>query len=274
MAAADPSIFSWDALPARYRVILCDIWGVVHDGVQLQPGVAARLQRWRDEGRFVLLITNAPRPADAVARELQRMGLPLSCWDAIETSGEAGIQALNALGAPVGFLGTRDDRAVLEAHGMRIATGEEFEDLACVGLEEGRPRVEDYASQLAEWAERAVRLHCLNPDRVVMHGAVAEVCAGALADLYQELGGSVVWYGKPHPTIYRQALKLAGHPPLENILAVGDGLLTDMLGAARLDIDAVFIRGGVHEGVSFPDHFAADHDLGDWRPIASVDGLE
>lgn len=274
MAAADSFAFSWDALPARYRVILCDVWGVIHDGVRLEPGVAARLQGWRSEGRFVLLITNAPRPADVVALELQRMGLPPSCWDAIETSGEAGIQALNRLGDPVGFLGTRDDRAVVEAHGLKIAKDHAFADLACVGLEEGRPYVGDYDAQMVAWAERGVRLHCLNPDRVVMHGGVPEACAGALADRYQELGGPVVWYGKPHPAIYRQALRLAGDPPLDGVLAVGDGLKTDMLGAARLGIDAVFVRGGVHDGVSFPDHFAAEHGLGDWRPIASVGGLQ
>ena len=274
MAGADPSTFSWDPLPARYRVILCDIWGVVHDGVRLQPGVASRLQGWRNEGRFVVLITNAPRPADAVGGELRRMGLTARCWDAIVTSGEAGIQALNALRLPVGFLGTVDDRSVLERHGLRITAGDDFADLACVGLDESRPNVEHYGAQLAAWAERGVRLHCLNPDRIVMRGGVAEPCAGALADLYLELGGPVAWYGKPHPPIYRHALHLAGEPPMANILAVGDGLQTDMLGAARLGIDAVFVRGGVHEGVSFPVHFAADHDLGDWRPIASVDGLE
>lgn len=274
MAAADSFAFFWDALPARYRVILCDVWGVIHDGVRLEPGVVARLQRWRGEGRFVLLITNAPRPADVVAKELQRMGLPQSCWDAIETSGEAGIQALNGLGVPVGFLGTRDDRPVVEAHGLNIAMDDGFADLACVGLEEARPYVADYEGQMLSWAERGVRLHCLNPDRVVMRGEVAEACAGALADRYQDLGGPVVWYGKPHAAIYRQALHLAGNPPLEDVLAIGDGLKTDMLGAARLGIDAVFVRGGVHDGVSFPDRFAVEHGLGDWRPIASVGGLE
>ena len=96
-----------DALDPKYRLILCDVWGVIHDGVTLYPGAADRLRQWRDEGRCVILITNAPRTADAVTRQLERIGLPRACWDGIATSGEAGIEALNALGVPVGFVGTR-----------------------------------------------------------------------------------------------------------------------------------------------------------------------
>src|SRR3569833_1521838 len=101
-------------LDPKYRLILCDLWGVVHDGVQLQPGAAERLRGWRQEGRCVLLLSNAPRPEDAVAQQLARLSLPRECWDAIATSGEAGIAALNALARPVGFIGTAGDREVLE----------------------------------------------------------------------------------------------------------------------------------------------------------------
>jgi len=100
-----------DALPERYRLILCDIWGVVHDGITLYPGSAERLRRWKGEGRRIILITNAPRTAEAVQAQLDRIGLPRDCYDGIETSGEAGIAALLALGEPVGFIGTQSDRA-------------------------------------------------------------------------------------------------------------------------------------------------------------------
>lgn len=265
--------FSWDALHDRYRTILCDVWGVIHDGVRVFPGAAARLRRWREEGRFVVLLTNAPRTADSVAGQLDRIGLPRSCWDAIVTGGEAGIEALSGLGHPVGFLGTDDDRSVLEGRGVRIGEGDDFFDLACSGLEEERPAVEQYGAQLAEWARRGVHFHCLNPDRVVVRGGRVEACAGALADLYAELGGSVVWYGKPHRAIYDHALRVAGDPPLDQVLAVGDGLQTDILGAARLGIDAVFVGGGIHAGEPFPADFARTYGLGDWRPVACVDGL-
>jgi HAD superfamily hydrolase (TIGR01459 family) len=189
------------------------------------------------------------------------------------TSGEAGISALAALRRPVGFIGTMEDWRVLASRGLERADGDDIGDLACTGLRDRQPLVEQYGPQLARLATRGVRFHCLNPDRVVMNGGVAEACAGALADVYEELGGPVVWYGKPHPAIYAHALRLAGDPPLAEVLAVGDGLLTDMLGAARLGVDAVFVRGGIHDGVSFPPQFASAHGLGDWRPIASVDGL-
>src|SRR4051794_17489377 len=114
----------WDTLDSKYRLILCDVWGVVHDGVNLYPGAAARLQQWRNEGRCVLLITNAPRTKDSVERQLRRIGLPSDSWDGIVTSGEAGIEALNVLGEPVGFIGTAEDRAILEGRGVQIAAAD------------------------------------------------------------------------------------------------------------------------------------------------------
>jgi HAD superfamily hydrolase (TIGR01459 family) len=265
---------SWlDRVPDRYRLILCDLWGVVHDGVRLYPGAAKRLQRWRDEGRFVCLITNAPRPADAVERHLARLGLPRSCYDAVATSGEAGITALNSLGVPVGLLGTADDRADLERHGVRIAAGDDFADLACTGLQEDRPDPGDYRADLERWVARDVHLHCLNPDRLVVYGGVPQACAGAIADLYAMLGGRVTWYGKPFPAIYRHALALAGNPPKDAVLAIGDGLQTDMLGAAQLGVAAVFVAGGISAGASFPEDFGARHGLGHWRPEAVVASL-
>src|SRR3954471_19500482 len=208
----------WDTLDPKYRLILCDVWGVIHDGVTLYPGAAERLRQWRGEGRFIVLITNAPRTAEAVTRQLGRIGLPRDCWDGIATSGEAGIEALNALGRPVGFVGTAADRAILEARGVRIAGDESFTDLACTGVTDERPLPEQYCPDLEHWAARDVRMHCLNPDRVVMRGGVLEACAGAIADLYEQLGGRVTWYGKPHETIYRHALHLGGDPAPGEVL--------------------------------------------------------
>ncbi len=263
----------WDALPERYSVILCDIWGVVHDGVSLYPNAAKRLQQWRGEGRKVILITNAPRTAEAVEEQLGRIGLLRGAWDGIATSGEAGIAALLALASPVGFIGTAADREILEGRGVQIAGNGEFTDLACTGLEEGRPSVDQYEDQLEQLATRDTALHCLNPDRVVVRGGVSEPCAGALADIYEELGGEVRWYGKPHETIYRHALSLAGDPALGAVLAVGDSLQTDMLGAARMGFDAVFVSGGISAGKPFPADFSVTQGLGVWQPVAVVDGL-
>lgn len=262
----------WDGLDPRYSVILCDIWGVVHDGVRLYSNAAERLQQWREQGRKVILITNAPRTAEAVEAQLGRIGLPRACWDGIATSGEAGIAAIKALGHPTGFLGTREDRAILKDHGLRFVE-DGFTDLAVTGLDDERSRVADYAGQLEVLARRDVLLHCFNPDRLVVRGGVPEPCAGALADVYQGIGGRVAWYGKPHQTIYDYALSLGGNPPRNGVLAVGDALVTDMLGAARNGFDAVFVQGGIHAGESFPADFAPQYGLGDWAPVAVVDSL-
>jgi HAD superfamily hydrolase (TIGR01459 family) len=263
----------FDALDPKYRLILCDVWGVVHDGVTLYPGAASRLRDWREEGRCVCLITNAPRTAEAVEQQLARIGLARDAYDFVATSGEAGIEALTGLGKPVGFVGTTGDREILEGRGVRIAHDEDFTDLACTGIMEGRPDPKDYRPDLERWVNRDVEMHCLNPDRVVVRGGVLEACAGAIADIYQGLGGRVTWYGKPHQAIYRHALHRAGNPPATEVLAVGDGLQTDILGAARMRFDAVFVSGGVHGGEPFPPGFAAANGLGAWEPVAVVGGL-
>jgi len=262
-----------DVLPDRFRLILCDIWGVVHDGVALYPRAAEQLEGWRREGRTIILITNAPRPADAVEAQLKRIGLPRHAWDEITTSGEAGIAALKALSEPVGFLGTADDRENLAAHGVDFASGDRFRHLACTGLDDDRGCVEEYRSQLEALAGCGVILHCLNPDRIVLRGDIPEPCAGALADIYEELGATVEWYGKPYPAIYRHALSLGGNPSPESVVAIGDALQTDMLGAARMGFDAIFVQGGIHRGEPFPADFAESNNLGDWAPVAVVEGL-
>lgn len=264
--------FTLDALPERYRVILCDIWGVVHDGVHLTPGAADRLARWRGEGRNVVLLTNAPRTADAVKFQLDRLGLPRHCWDSICTSGEAGIAGLLALGEPVGFIGTPADRDNLESRGIIIAD-QGFDHVAVTGIDGIRMAASDYAADLAAYGARSVIMHCLNPDMLVIRGGVPEACAGAIAELYVALGGRVEYYGKPHDHIYEHAFALAGDPPRDNVVAIGDGLPTDVLGAARYGVDCIFIQGGIHAGDPFPAGFAPQYGLGDWAPVAQFPSI-
>lgn len=261
-----------DALDPKYRAILCDIWGVVHDGGRILPGVEQRLLKWKAEGRRIILVTNAPRPAATVQRYLDGLGLPRTTYNAITSSGEAGIVGLTDPVRPVGFLGTEEDRADLEARGV-IIIEEGFAELACTGLDEWRGDPERYRQQLAGLAAAGVVMHCLNPDRVVIHCGQLEACAGALADIYEQVGGHVEWYGKPHRPIYDHARSLAGDPPLEAMLAIGDGLPTDILGAAKYGIDAIYVSHGIHAGEPVPDDFASRHGLGDWRPIMTVEGL-
>jgi len=262
-----------DELDAKYRLILCDVWGVIHDGVRIYPGAAERLGQWRAEGRCVILVTNAPRTAEAVEQQLARIGLPRDAYDFVATSGEAGIEALSVLDRAVGFVGTAGDREILEGRGVRITYGDQFTDLACTGTIESRPDPDSYRADLKQWVDRDVHMHCLNPDRMVIRDGVPEACAGAIADLYAMLGGRVTWYGKPHSAIYGHALHRAGDPPHDQVLAVGDGLRTDILGAAQMGFDAVFVSGGIHAGEPFPEDFAVEHGLGDWSPLAVVETL-
>ena len=156
---------------------------------------------------------------------------------------------------------------------MSIANDDAFTELACAGLDEHRRQVADYEEEIAPLARRDVLMHCLNPDRVVIRGGVAEPCAGAIADRYEELGGRVEYYGKPYPAIYHHAMKLAGDPSPSDVLAIGDGLNTDILGAARMGYDCVYVTGGISGGEGVPDDFAINNQLGDWQPVAVVDGL-
>lgn len=258
-----------DELPERYRLILCDLWGCVHDGWTVFPGVVERLQQWREEGRAVIFLTNAPRTGEAVQRQLHSIGLPAGLHQGIATAGEAGAAAL--AGKPVGFCGTPDDRRNLEARGL-VFVDEGFTELACAGIER-HETVADYLDDLARWRAAGVLMHCLNPDRIVIHQGATLVCAGALADEYEQMGGEVRWYGKPYASVYDYALGLAGSPPKEQVLAVGDSLQTDVLGAALYGIDCIFVQGGIHAGEGFPDDFSERHGLKGWQPVAVVEGL-
>lgn len=264
---------SLDEIEDRYSVILCDIWGVIHDGVKLYPGAAERLRRWSEGGKRIILITNAPRTADAVGEQLASLGLDFDLWDGIATSGEAGIASLTSPPRPVGFIGTRSDREILEGRGVRIAHDSDFHELACSGVDRQRMAVGDYEDELRELKARDVLMHCLNPDRMVIRGGTPEPCAGALADRYLELGGRVEWYGKPFPAIYNHALQIAGNPPRSAVLAFGDSVQTDILGAARAGLDAVYVTGGIGQGEGIAEEFYDQNGLGDWRPVAVVDSL-
>jgi len=253
-----------DALSERYRLILCDLWGCVHDGFRLLPGAEDRLRRWRAEGRTVLFLTNAPRSHHAVRVHLDRMALSRELYTGILTAGDVGIAALQ--GHPVGFCGRDDDAADLTAAGL-VFTPAPFTELACAGLWPGET-VDDYRQRLSEWRKADVLLHCLNPDRIVLHGNERMICAGALADAYEAMDGRVAWYGKPYSATYDFALGLAGNPPKDEVIAVGDGLHTDVLGAAGYGIDCVYVASGIHAGEAYPDDLTPG-----WHPVLTVDGL-
>lgn len=269
--------------PDRYRLILCDIWGCVHDGVRVFPEAAALLERWRGQDRIVFLITNAPRPAPVVQAQLDRLGLSRAAYDAIITSGDTGIAALRAQRlTSVGFIGTAGDRVALEGCGLTLRAGPEGKDVVCTGLPDGTSDASEEDAVLREMLEHGARLHCFNPDRIVLRGERAEQCAGAIAERYEAMGGDVAWYGKPYLPVYERCLaegsQLAGRVlSSTEVVAVGDSLATDFVGAARAGFDFVFVTHGI-EGEQVDAlgarelirRFGDDHGPGLRDPVAVV----
>jgi HAD superfamily hydrolase (TIGR01459 family) len=239
-------------VPVQHRFILCDIWGVLHDGEQAFPGALAALARWQAEGRTVILITNAPRPSRAVAERLTDMGIGPALYSRIVSSGDVGIgwALANQRSAGFGFIGSQADRLALVSSGMTLVDSP-TRQFICTGFAPDTGfALEAYLSALTAFRADDATMLCFNPDRLVMRGDTIEPCAGALADAYAELGGEVVHFGKPHAAIYEQCLAhcvdLAGHPVERgSIIAIGDAFLTDVAGAARCGIDILYVTDGV-----------------------------
>jgi HAD superfamily hydrolase (TIGR01459 family) len=243
-----------DALAGRYDAVLCDIWGVLHDGRGAFPRAAAALQRARAAGMAVVLVSNVPKPRDPIPAQLDRLGCPRDAWDAIVTSGDA-IRAELAVRAPGPMLkiGPADDESLWAGLGLdRTTRIEEAAFVAISGLNDPlREDVSAYASLLDAARRRDLELLCANPDLVVRVGDRMVVCAGAVAQAYAALGGRVVMAGKPYAPIYRLAFAevdgLAGKVvPPARVLAIGDGIGTDIKGANAAGLDALFIASGIH----------------------------
>jgi HAD superfamily hydrolase (TIGR01459 family) len=238
-------------LPDDARLLICDVWGVVHDGVRAFPGALAALARWRGEGRTVVLVTNAPRPSVAIRRQLGALGVDGRHYDAIVSSGDAGVALVARSGAAeVGFIGTAVDRAALEEADVRIAAGGGEALVVCTGLDARRPAVDDYADELALMLGRGAEMLCLNPDIVACPGDRLELCAGAIAQRYEAMGGAVTYTGKPHRPIYDAALVVgeaaAGRRfATVDVLAIGDAVPTDLVGAARMGFRFLFVTSGI-----------------------------
>lgn len=248
-------------LAANYDALLCDAWGVIHDGVRLFDGVAEALTAFRRTRGPVVILTNAPRPSSIIPAQLDRIGLPRDAWDAVVTSGDA-TRALVAarLPAPALKIGPPKDDPLFDGLDIRFVGADEAAFIVCTGLrDEFAEKPADYQDELAAAAARGLVMICANPDRVVNWGGRMVWCAGALADVYADLGGAVEQGGKPHAPIYTLAKSAAENAAGKAIaparlLAVGDGLATDVLGANRFGIDAVYVAGagGVHEGAADP----------------------
>ena len=249
-----PLIDHFAPLAGRYEVVLSDVWGVVHNGVAAARDACDALVRFRAGRGTVVLITNAPRPGEAVARlTLDRLGVPRSAYDGIVSSGDVtrGLLAARA-GKRVFHLGPERDLPLFEGLDAPLADLDRADYVLCSGLADDTVETPaDYAGLVARMRDRALPMICANPDAVVERGHRLVYCAGAIADLYAGLGGEVIYAGKPHRPIYEAALAMAanargGPAAPERVLAIGDSLRTDLKGAAAIGVDSLFVTGGIH----------------------------
>jgi HAD superfamily hydrolase (TIGR01459 family) len=241
-------------IAADYDAVLCDVWGVIHNGREAFPDACAALELFRAERGPVLLISNAPRPSAALHGQLESVGVPRSAWSGFVTSGDAtrGLLAARAPG-PVWRLGPPRDEPLYEGLGLAFADGvEDAAFIACTGpFHEEAETPEDYRERLELARERGLDMICANPDLMVQKGDALIYCAGALAQLYETLGGRAIMAGKPHAAIYQKALaeldRLAGAPvDRGRVLCIGDGVSTDVRGAEQQGLDCLFLWSGVH----------------------------
>lgn len=249
-------------LATRYDALLCDIWGVLHNGDAAFADAVDALRRFRAGGGLVMLITNAPRSSQDIYPQLARLGVPRDAFDGIVTSGDVTACLIaKSPDSPLFHFGPARDRSILEDVTNPLVDLARAELCLLTGpLDDAIQSVDVYQPMLIQMRDNAVRMICANPDLVVRSGDRMVICAGSIAQRYTQLGGVVVYAGKPEAPIYKEALAkltaLAGRDiPKRKILAIGDGLPTDIKGAAKNGFDACFITGGIHR-----DDFGAIRD--------------
>jgi len=239
-----------------YRGLLCDVWGVYHDGTRVFPAASRALRAFRKSGGRVVLLTNAPRPAEVVADAVAALGGAEADRDAIVTSGDAarGFRAAGRWGRRACHVGPARDLPLVRDLDLALVSLEEADFILCTGLDDDRSETaEDYAGMFSAARTRGLPMLCSNPDRNVDIGGLRVPCAGALAEAYEAMGGHVKWFGKPYRPVYEAALQVlddaAGAKiPRSQVLAIGDGILTDVAGAAAMGIDCLFVSGGLAAG--------------------------
>ena len=274
-----PALTGVRELAQSHPAWLCDVWGVIHDGVKAFAPAVDALVRFREHGGCVVLITNAPRPAGSVVAQLRAFSVSPDAWDAIVTSGDVTCALLGE--SPherVFHLGPPRDDEFFDGLDIRRVGLEDATAVVCTGLIDDEAEApEEYVSVLTGYRERGLPFYCANPDLVVQRGDRLVPCAGALAKLYGEMGGEVIIAGKPHAPIYEACLrKFAARLDVpedrKGVLAIGDGIVTDVEGAARQGIDALFISGGIH-GSEMGDGVPAFQEVENCSVVATMPRL-
>ena len=263
------------ALAPEYDGFILDLWGVVHDGTVPFPGVLDCMERLIGAGKRLVLLSNAPRRSDDVVRRITTIGVPERLYHGTMSSGEEAWQHLkhrdepfyDALGRRCLHIGSERDLEMREGLDLAfVMTPAEADFILNTGPAEWDDTIEDYAAVLQAALAGGLPMVCANPDLVVIHGGKPALCAGALAEEYERLGGQVRWHGKPYPSVYDSCLVLLGISDRRRILAIGDSLRTDIAGAAGAGIDSLLIAGGVHAA-----EFCADGGLDLERINAAIE---
>jgi len=255
MASSIPFYSGMSDLAPAYDGFVLDLWGVIHDGVSLYPDVVDCLEHLEAAGKKFVMLSNAPRRAPAIADSMLHMGMPEKFCRNIMSSGEATYVALHDPDDPwfvdrrrhCLHIGPKRDLNLFEGLDIeRVSTADEADFIVNTGPWADGEAVADYAQLLESGAARGLRMICANPDLQVIRGGRRIICAGALAQYYEELGGEVRYFGKPRPEIYDSCFTMLDIEERGRILAVGDSLRTDIAGAAAVGIDSVLVVGGLH----------------------------
>ena len=253
-ASAHPALVEGlQPLADRYDLILCDVWGVLHNGLKAYEAASEALTRFRAKGGRVVLVSNAPRPGASVGTQLDGFRVPRSAYDAIVTSGDLTRLAIQErIDKVVHHIGPPRDMPIYNGIDVRFGSIAEADYVVCSGFDNDETETAaDYRPRLEAMLERGLLMVCANPDLVVERGPVILPCAGAIALAYEEMGGPVFYAGKPHGPVYDRALavaaELSGRPVGKGrVLAIGDAIRTDIAGAAGFGIDSLLVARGIH----------------------------
>jgi HAD superfamily hydrolase (TIGR01459 family) len=253
--SATASAFSshFATVAPNYDVLLSDVWGVVHNGVAANAGACDALHQFRARGGTVVLITNAPRPGEFVQKFIDNLNVPRASYDAIVSSGDVTRALMHErMGQRIAHIGPERDLPIFDGFGASLAPIEAADYVVCSGLnDDTKEGPDDYDDIIAAMLERKLPMICANPDIVVERGDDLVYCAGAIADRYAARGGDVIYAGKPYRPIYDQAMaaaqKARGRDTAHGrVLAIGDSVRTDLMGAAAFGIDCLFVTAGIH----------------------------
>ena len=235
-----------------YDGYFVDLWGVIHDGSVLYPGVLACLQELQNLNKKVIFLSNAPRKSRFVSQRLEQLGISPNLYQGIVTSGDAAFDALKEqhlpnFGNKVFHVGPEKDRHMLEVEGLKeVEDFSKADFLLVTDTYEWRETLENYRPLLEKSLEKKIPLVCVNPDLIVHIEDEKMICGGTLADWYKDQGGHVVYHGKPHEDVYDRALEMVKGIDARRIVCIGDSLRTDVSGALNKDLSVVLISGGIH----------------------------